>query len=78
MRGKPRAVLFDHFGGRLGYEGLVGEPVLRLADLVLEARRFLAGERKLQGVLVGLVMKKSSNSADHKQVNQLLSARIGT
>ena len=49
-----------------------------LAEHPDEARRFLAGERKLQGVLVGLVMKKSSNSADPKQVSQLLSARIGT
>jgi aspartyl-tRNA(Asn)/glutamyl-tRNA(Gln) amidotransferase subunit B len=43
-----------------------------------EARRFLAGEKKLQGVLVGLVMKKSGGSADPKKVNQLLAARTGT
>ncbi len=40
-----------------------------------EAARFMAGERKLQGVLVGLVMKKSKGSADPKKVNQLLAAR---
>lgn len=40
-----------------------------------EAGRFATGERKLQGVLVGLVMKKSSGRADPKRVNQLLAAR---
>jgi len=42
-----------------------------------EARRYLAGEKKLQGVLVGFVMKKSSGRADPKRVNQLLSTRGG-
>ena len=42
-----------------------------------EARRYLAGEKKLQGVLVGFVMKKSKGSADPKRVNQLLSKRGG-
>ena len=37
-----------------------------------EALRFLNGEKKLQGVLVGFVMKKSKGSADPKRVNQLL------
>jgi len=40
-----------------------------------EAERYLAGEKKLQGVLVGFVMKKSAGRADPKRVNQLLSAR---
>jgi aspartyl-tRNA(Asn)/glutamyl-tRNA(Gln) amidotransferase subunit B len=40
-----------------------------------EARRFLSGERKLLGVLVGAVMKKSKGRADPKRVNQLLSSR---
>jgi aspartyl-tRNA(Asn)/glutamyl-tRNA(Gln) amidotransferase subunit B len=43
-----------------------------------EARRFAGGERRLQGVLVGHVMKKSKGSADPKRVNQLLAERIGT
>ena len=43
-----------------------------------EAARFRAGEKKLQGVLVGLVMKKSGGSADPKKVNQLLAERGGT
>jgi aspartyl-tRNA(Asn)/glutamyl-tRNA(Gln) amidotransferase subunit B len=41
-----------------------------------EATRFAGGERKLQGVLVGLVMKKSQGRADPKKVNQLLASRI--
>jgi aspartyl-tRNA(Asn)/glutamyl-tRNA(Gln) amidotransferase subunit B len=42
-----------------------------------EAGRYLAGEKKLQGVLVGFVMKKSKGRADPKRVNQLLSTRGG-
>jgi aspartyl-tRNA(Asn)/glutamyl-tRNA(Gln) amidotransferase subunit B len=41
-----------------------------------EAARFASGERKLQGVLVGMVMKKSGGRADPKRVNQLLAERI--
>ena len=48
-----------------------------LAEHPAEAQRYLGGERKLQGVLVGFVMKKSKGSADPKKVNQLLSARVG-
>jgi aspartyl-tRNA(Asn)/glutamyl-tRNA(Gln) amidotransferase subunit B len=47
-----------------------------LAEHPAETTRFLAGERKLQGVLVGYVMKKSKGSADPKRVNQLLSDRL--
>jgi len=42
-----------------------------------EAKRYLAGEKKLQGVLVGFVMKKSKGRADPKRVNQLLASRGG-
>jgi aspartyl-tRNA(Asn)/glutamyl-tRNA(Gln) amidotransferase subunit B len=49
-----------------------------LAEHPGEARRFLAGEKRLQGVLVGHVMKKSKGSADPKRVNQLLAERAGT
>ncbi|HXD47313.1 MAG TPA: Asp-tRNA(Asn)/Glu-tRNA(Gln) amidotransferase subunit GatB [Gemmatimonadaceae bacterium] len=42
-----------------------------------EAARYLGGEQRLQGVLVGQVMKRSNGSADPKRVNQLLAARIG-
>jgi aspartyl-tRNA(Asn)/glutamyl-tRNA(Gln) amidotransferase subunit B len=43
-----------------------------------EAARFMGGERRLQGVLVGYVMKQSKGSADPKRVNQLLAERVGT
>jgi aspartyl-tRNA(Asn)/glutamyl-tRNA(Gln) amidotransferase subunit B len=49
-----------------------------LAEHPGEAQRFLGGEKRLQGVLVGFVMKKSNGSADPKRVNQLLAARAGT
>jgi aspartyl-tRNA(Asn)/glutamyl-tRNA(Gln) amidotransferase subunit B len=48
------------------------------AEHSAEAQRFVGGERRLQGVLVGHVMKKSKGSADPKKVNQLLMTRIGT
>ncbi len=41
-----------------------------------EAGRYAAGEQKLLGVLVGLVMKESKGRADPKRVNQLLAARM--
>ena len=47
-----------------------------LAEHPAEAARFRAGEKKLQGVLVGFVMKKSKGSADPRRVNQLLAGRI--
>jgi aspartyl-tRNA(Asn)/glutamyl-tRNA(Gln) amidotransferase subunit B len=40
-----------------------------------EARRFDAGDKKLLGVLVGMVMKVSGGKADPRKVNQLLSKR---
>ncbi|HUR91099.1 MAG TPA: Asp-tRNA(Asn)/Glu-tRNA(Gln) amidotransferase subunit GatB, partial [Gemmatimonadaceae bacterium] len=40
-----------------------------------EAARYKGGEAKLQGVLVGLVMKKSKGTADPRKVNQLLPQR---
>ena len=48
-----------------------------LSENPAEAQRFLAGERKLQGPLVGHVMKKSQGRADPKRVNQLLAKRLG-
>ena len=39
------------------------------------AARFRGGDKKLLGVLVGLVMKVSKGRADPKAINQLLSAR---
>ena len=46
-----------------------------LRENPVEAARYKGGETKLQGVLVGLVMKKSKGSADPKKVNQLLPQR---
>jgi aspartyl-tRNA(Asn)/glutamyl-tRNA(Gln) amidotransferase subunit B len=48
-----------------------------LAEFPAEAQRFLGGERRLQGVLVGHVMKRSKGRADPKRLNQLLTARLG-
>jgi aspartyl-tRNA(Asn)/glutamyl-tRNA(Gln) amidotransferase subunit B len=48
-----------------------------LAEHPTEAQRFRSGEKKLLGVLVGLVMKKSKGRADPRRVNQLLSERAG-
>jgi len=48
------------------------------AEYPTEAERFVGGERRLQGVLVGYVMRRSKGSADPKKVNQLLAARAGT
>ncbi len=47
-----------------------------LSENPAEAARFAAGEKKLQGLLVGLVMKKSQGRADPKLVNQLLTSRV--
>ena len=46
------------------------------AELPAEAARFVGGERKLQGVLIGAIMKKSKGSADPKKLAQLLGARV--
>ena len=49
-----------------------------VAEMPTEAARFRAGERKLQGVLIGAVMKKSKGRADPRKLNQLLSSRLGS
>ena len=49
-----------------------------LAEHPREADRFAAGEKKLQGVLIGAAMKKSKGSADPKRLAQLLAERFGT
>ena len=43
----------------------------------LEGQRFLAGETKLQGVLVGAVMRASNGAADPRRLSQLLASRLG-
>jgi aspartyl-tRNA(Asn)/glutamyl-tRNA(Gln) amidotransferase subunit B len=48
-----------------------------LSEHPSEWARYRGGERKLQGVLVGFVMRKSKGSADPKRLNQLLAERAG-
>ncbi|MCC7193996.1 MAG: Asp-tRNA(Asn)/Glu-tRNA(Gln) amidotransferase subunit GatB [Gemmatimonadaceae bacterium] len=45
------------------------------AENPAEAMRFAGGEARLQGVLVGLVMKKSKGRADPRRVSQVVSTR---
>jgi aspartyl-tRNA(Asn)/glutamyl-tRNA(Gln) amidotransferase subunit B len=49
-----------------------------IAEHPREAERYAAGEKKLQGVLIGGVMKKSKGSADPKRLAHLLAERFGT
>jgi aspartyl-tRNA(Asn)/glutamyl-tRNA(Gln) amidotransferase subunit B len=49
-----------------------------LAALPDEATRYLRGEKRLQGVLIGAAMKKSKGRADPRKLNQLLEARSAT
>ena len=46
-----------------------------IADKPAEWQRYRAGEKKLLGVFVGDVMKRSGGRADPRKVNQLLSTR---
>ena len=77
--GKPAAqVAADEGLLQVGDESAIATWVDEvLAEHPEEAKRYLSGEKKLQGVLVGFVMKKSKGRADPKLVNQLLSARGG-
>jgi len=47
-----------------------------IAENPNEAERFRNGEKRLQGVLVGAVMKKSKGRADPRKLNQLLVTRL--
>jgi aspartyl-tRNA(Asn)/glutamyl-tRNA(Gln) amidotransferase subunit B len=49
-----------------------------IAEYPAEAARYRAGERKLQGVFVGAVMKKSKGRADAKAVGAMLAERLGS
>ncbi len=49
-----------------------------IAENPTEAERFRNGEKKLQGVLIGAVMKKSKGRADPRKLNQLLTARLAS
>ncbi|HEY0242166.1 MAG TPA: Asp-tRNA(Asn)/Glu-tRNA(Gln) amidotransferase subunit GatB [Gemmatimonadaceae bacterium] len=77
--GKPAAqVAHDaallQVGDETALAGWIDEVI---AEHPEEAKRYMAGEKKLQGVLVGFVMKKSGGKADPKRVNQLLMSRAG-
>jgi len=77
--GKPAAqIAADEGLAQVGDDGaLAGWVDEVLQEHPDEAKRYLAGEKKLQGVLVGFVMKKSKGRADPRRVNQLLSSRGG-
>jgi len=77
--GKPAAqVAADEGLLQVGDEAAIATWVDEvLAEHPEEAKRYMSGEKKLQGVLVGFVMKKSKGRADPKRVNQLLSGRGG-
>ena len=49
-----------------------------IAENPAEAERLRNGEKKLQGVLIGAVMKKSKGRADPRKLNQLLTARLAS
>jgi aspartyl-tRNA(Asn)/glutamyl-tRNA(Gln) amidotransferase subunit B len=71
----------EQIADRLGVRQERDEGALRawldevIGEHPAEWQRYRAGERKLQGVLVGQVMKKSGGRADPKKVNQLLVER---
>jgi aspartyl-tRNA(Asn)/glutamyl-tRNA(Gln) amidotransferase subunit B len=77
--GEDAAVIADRDGLRQVGDD---EQLVAWIDQVLaanpgEAKRFAGGEKKLLGVLVGLVMKASGGKADPKKVNRLLGERVG-
>ncbi|MEX1185677.1 MAG: Asp-tRNA(Asn)/Glu-tRNA(Gln) amidotransferase subunit GatB [Gemmatimonadaceae bacterium] len=75
--GKPAAQVAAEEGlQKVGDDAaLVGWIDEVLLENPAEAARYRSGETKLQGVLVGLVMKKSKGRADPRKVNQLLPER---
>ena len=77
--GDPPATIVDREGLRqISDDGTLARWVDEvLAEHPEESARFLGGETRLIGVLVGQVMKKSKGSADPKRVNQMLAERAG-
>jgi aspartyl-tRNA(Asn)/glutamyl-tRNA(Gln) amidotransferase subunit B len=49
-----------------------------IAENPAEAERYRNGEKRLQGILIGAVMKKSKGRADPRKLNQLLTARFAS
>ena len=74
----PRAIAerdgLNQVGDDTALRGWIEEVLAENPD---EASRFIGGERRLQGVLIGLVMKKSGGRADPKKLSQLIGARAG-
>ena len=79
VTGDPPATIAEREGLRqISDDGMLAAWVDEvLAEHPKEAARFLGGEGRLIGVLVGQVMKKSKGSADPKRVNQMLTERAG-
>jgi aspartyl-tRNA(Asn)/glutamyl-tRNA(Gln) amidotransferase subunit B len=77
--GEPAAAVAQRLGvTQVGDDAVLNQWIdAVLAENPTEASRYLAGERKLQGPLVGRIMKKSQGRADPTRVNQLLAARTG-
>ncbi len=74
--GKPEAVARDEGLLQVSDDGqLDGWIDAAIAAHPDEWTRFRGGEKKLQGVLVGAVMKQSGGRADPRKVNQLLAER---
>jgi aspartyl-tRNA(Asn)/glutamyl-tRNA(Gln) amidotransferase subunit B len=49
-----------------------------IEEMPAEAQRYRAGEKRLQGVLIGAAMKKSKGRADPRKLNQLLAERLAS
>jgi aspartyl-tRNA(Asn)/glutamyl-tRNA(Gln) amidotransferase subunit B len=79
LSGDPPRQLAERDGLlRVGDDALLMEWIDEaLAEHPSEAARFLGGERRLHGVIIGYVMKKSNGSADPRRVGQLLGDRAG-
>ena len=72
--GKPAAVVASELSvTQVGDDSQLQQWIEEVfAELPQETARFRAGEKKLTGVLVGAVMKKSGGRADPRKVNALL------
>ena len=75
--GQPAAVIAEQQGlTQVGDDATLMQWIDDVfVELPVEAARFQAGEKKLIGVLVGAVMKKSKGRADPKKVNQFITRR---
>jgi aspartyl-tRNA(Asn)/glutamyl-tRNA(Gln) amidotransferase subunit B len=77
--GEPAAIAQREGLGQISDEGALESWISEVIEAMpAEAKRFRNGEKKLQGVLIGAVMKRSKGSADPKRVAQLLTKRLGS